>query len=117
MKKYQALIRKFTDAEAYEQDEPGEARFNWLIKDDEFPGIKSGRVRLIGPIHKTPATHIEWDQAYFILSGRAIIHLAGQSMSISEPAVVLIPRGTHHSVEVGANEEIEYLFVNQYLLE
>lgn len=114
MKPYTPLIRKFEEAEPYEQDEPGEAKFNWLIKEGEFPGISSGRVRLKGPIHKTPATHDTWDQAYIILKGRAIVHLEDKKLPVIDQSIVLIPRGTYHSVEVKAGEEIEYVFINQY---
>ena len=115
METHAPMIRNFEDAEPYEQEEPGNARFNWLIKQGEFPGISSGRVRLAGPIHKTPATHTEWDQAYFILAGSATIHLGNRSVKVNDPTVVLIPRGTHHSVELSEGESVEYIFVNQYL--
>lgn len=108
------LVRRFDEAEPYEQDEPGEAMFNWLIKLGELPGLAVGRVRLKGPIHKTPATHDGWDQAYLVIRGSGTIHLAGSSRRIDGPTVVLIPRGTHHSIELTAGESIEYAFINQY---
>lgn len=108
------FIRKFADAEPYEQSEPGDARFGWLAAKDQIPGLAIGLVTLRGPIHKTPAAHEEWEQVYLIHSGRATIHLAGHSHAVSGPTIVSIPRRTHHSVEVAAGDELQYVFVNQY---
>jgi len=114
MNRYQPLVRKFDDALPYQQPEPGDARFSWLIGQGEFPGVTCGRVRLKGPIHKTPATHTGWDQAYLVIRGSGTVHLAGKPHRVEGPTVILIPRGTHHSVELAAGEELEYAFFNQY---
>jgi mannose-6-phosphate isomerase-like protein (cupin superfamily) len=108
------FVRTFDQAKPYEQKEPGDARFNWLIEKDELPGMCVGRVRLKGPIHKTPGAHDTWDQAYLIISGSGTIHLAGQSHRVNGPTIVVIPRNTWHSVELAAGESLEYAFINQY---
>ena len=109
------FTRTFDEAEAYIQQEPGEAQFNWLLKKEELPGLCIGRVRLKGPIHKTPASHDGWDQVYVILSGGGTVHLAGESIPVQARTVVTIPRETHHSVELKDGEEIEYIYINRYL--
>ena len=109
-----AFIRPFDQAEPYEQDEPGDARFSWLLKRNELPGLAIGRVRLTGPIHKTPAAHGEWEQVYLILKGTATVHLPDSRHRVEAPSVVVIPRHTLHSVELTANETLEYAFINQY---
>lgn len=115
--KAQPLFRTFAQAKPYEQNEPGEAKFNWLIEKNELPGMCVGRVRLVGPIHKTPTAHEELEQAYIILSGSGTIHLGDQHHHVSEPGVVIIPKNTLHSVELTQGQSLEYLFINQYLAE
>lgn len=113
-KEVQPLVRTFEEAKAYEQNEPGDARFNWLIEQGEVAGLCVGRVRLKGPIHKTPTAHELCDQAYIVLSGQGTIHLGDAHHAITEPGVIVIPRHTMHSVELKEGQQIEYLFINQY---
>ena len=107
-------VLSFEQAPAYTQPEPGDARFNWLLPKDEIPGLCIGRVRLRGPIHKTPAKHAEFHQVYVVLQGQCTIHLDGQSHLVSEPSIVVIPKNTMHSVELTAGQSVEYAFVNQF---
>jgi len=110
----QPLVRSFHDAEAYEQEEPGKATFHWLLKRDELPGLQVGLVELTGPIHKTPAVHAEFHQAYLIQSGCGTIHLGETRRRVDGPTAIVIPSGTRHSVELMAGESLKYVFVNQY---
>ena len=110
-----AFVRPFSAAEPYEQDEPGQAAFRLALKKDEVPGLQVGLVELKGPIHKLPAAHEEWEQIYLILRGSGTVHLSGQAHRITEPSIVVIPRGAMHSVELLAGEELDYIYVNQYL--
>lgn len=71
-----------------------------------------GLVTIEGPIHKTPATHDDFDQVYLVFSGTATIHLDDQAIRITEPSAVVIPAGTHHSVKLQPNETLQYIFVN-----
>lgn len=112
--KVECLIRRFEDAQRYEQEEPGDALFNWLLEEDEIPGLQIGRVRLRGPIHKTVAAHTEMHQVYLILNGCATIHLGAETQTVSGPTVVVIPKNTDHSVQVADGNSVEYVFVNQY---
>jgi mannose-6-phosphate isomerase-like protein (cupin superfamily) len=107
-------IVPFANAERYEQPEPGEAEFAWLLKKDSIPGLQSGLVKLKGPIHKTPAVHEAFHQVYVIYAGSGTIHLGSHSQRVSGPTLAVIPKGTLHSVELRAGETIEYVFVNQY---
>lgn len=108
------LVRSFSDAEPYEQDEPGESCFHWLLKKDEIPELQIGLVELAGPIHKTPASHEEFHQVYLIQSGQGTIHLGDQQRYVDGPTVVVIPKGTRHSVELAGGQVLRYVFVNQY---
>lgn len=116
MKPYTPYVRPFSACEPYSQEEPGEAKFYHVIKTEEFPGLSSGLVHLQGPIHKTPATHETWDQAYIILAGNGIVHLGDTHHPVSGETVVVIPRGTHHSVEVKSGDFLRYVYINQYLI-
>ena len=111
------LVRRFEDAEPYEQSEPGLARFSWLLKLDEeggVPGLCMGRVQLQGPIRKTPAAHADWDQVYLILKGSGTIHLGSEQHEVNSNAVVVIPRNTNHWVEVRQGDSLEYVYINRY---
>ena len=112
--KTQPQIRPFSQCPSYEQDEPGEACFRWILQQDEFPDLCSALVCLKGPIHKTPAVH-DWDQMYLIFSGTATIHLGGKSQRVTEPSAVIIPAGTLHSVDLQSGEQVQYVYVNRYL--
>lgn len=109
-----AKVMKFSEGEAYEQEEPGIAKFAWLVKDGEIDGICMGLVTLEGPIVKTPAAHDTWDQVYLVMEGTATIHLGGKSTKIEGPTVVVIPRNTNHSMECKAGERVRYVFINEY---
>ncbi len=109
------LIASFGDGEPYTQAEPPGASFRWLLKQGDVAGLCMGLVTLEGPIHKTPASHAEWDQVYLIFQGQGTIHLGEVSQHVSGPTVVVIPRNTRHSVQLAAGESIQYVFVNEYL--
>ena len=107
-------IRPFSEAEPYQQDEPGIATFARLMKKDEVPGLEMGHVSLEGPIHKTPAAHEQWQQVYLIFCGCGTIHLGDESRKVTAPTMVVIPSNTRHSVQLDAGEKMQYVFVNQY---
>jgi mannose-6-phosphate isomerase-like protein (cupin superfamily) len=108
------FVRPFLAADEYQQDEPGDATFRSLLKKDEIPGLQIGLVTLDGPMHKTPGTHDEFHQVYLILSGSATVHVGGKSHRVDGPTVVVIPKHTNHSIEVGPDEKVQYAFVNQW---
>ncbi len=113
MEKLLPQVRLFSRLEPYEQQEPGISFFQWVLKKDEIPGTCMGHVTLEGPIHKTLGTHEDFDQVYLIYSGTGTVHLGDTSIRITEPAAVIIPRGTNHSVQLQAGEKIKYVFVNR----
>lgn len=107
-------VQPLAAAEPYEQDEPGDATFRWLLKKDDVPGLQIGHVTLKGPIHKTPAAHDDFHQVYLVTSGSGAIHLGDTTSPLAPGTRVVIPRGTTHSVEVPAGGELRYVFINQY---
>lgn len=113
-KQLTAFIRTLQEAEPYDQDEPGEALFHTMVNQDEIPGLSVGHVELKGPIHKTPASHGDWHQAYFVYHGSGVIHLADRTQAIEAPTMISIPKNTHHAVEVPAGGELRYIYINQW---
>ena len=78
--------------------------------------MQMGHIELKGPIHKIPAAHHEFHQCYFIQEGAATIYLKDQPRTVQSPTVIMIPKDTHHPVEVANGDELRYVFVNQYRL-
>jgi mannose-6-phosphate isomerase-like protein (cupin superfamily) len=111
---YQPFVRPQQEWTPYTQPEPPGASFLRVLDQDEVPGLTLGHVTLNGPIHKTPATHDDWEQVYLILSGSGTVHLGGTSRKISGPGVIVIPRHTLHSVELAAGESLKYVYINQH---
>lgn len=107
-------VRPFSALTSYAQSEPGDATFHWVLEKDEIPGSCMGLVTLKGPIHKTPATHEDFDQVYLVFSGTATVHLGDRAIRVMEPSAVMIPAGTRHSVELAAGESLRYVFVNRW---
>lgn len=108
------FVRHLSEAEPYDQEEPGTAFFHTMIREDEIPGLSAGHVALEGPIRKTPATHADWHQAYFIYAGSGTIHLGTETYPVKAPAMVAIPKNTHHAIEVAEGQVLRYLYINQW---
>src|SRR5688572_8652042 len=108
------FVRPISEWVPYKTDEQPGVAFLRILNTDEVPGMTLGQVTLTGPVHKTPATHDNWEQVYLILAGTGTVHLGNTSQKISGPSVVVIPRHAHHSVELRAGEELKYVYINQH---
>lgn len=111
---YPHFLRPAAQWKPYTQPEPPGAEFWQVLDKGEIPDLSIGKVRLTGPIHKTPAAHADWEQVYLILAGQGTMHLGTESKPINGPAVIVIPRYTHHSVEVALGQTLDYYYINQY---
>ena len=47
-----------------------------------------------GAIHREP-----YDEVYYVLSGKAVLHLGDETYEISQDTIVFIPGGTFHSLD------------------
>ncbi|MDO8685127.1 MAG: cupin domain-containing protein [Clostridiales bacterium] len=53
-----------------------------------------------GGIHKVP-----YDEVYYVLSGKAVLHMDGKDYDIESDDIVFIPGGTFHSLDNKSNNE------------
>lgn len=93
-----------------EKDERGKDQ--WRERGGAIPHVDRGLVVAVGPTHKRPGVHPDFDQCYLALCGTGAVHLAGRCIRIECPGIVVIPRGTGHSMEVDAGETMQYVYVN-----
>jgi len=93
------------------EDAPG-LSFRKVLPEGIIADVDMGLVTAEGPTHKFPGAH-DWDQAYLVFRGTGYIHLGGKKLRIDRPGIVLIPRGTEHSVEVDAGVTMQYVYVNR----
>ena|ERR1035437_7125464 len=56
--------------------------------------------------------HSTFDQLFFILNGTGMVTLGTESRPVKAAMLVLIPRGTQHSVHCTSDEGLEYLYIN-----
>jgi mannose-6-phosphate isomerase-like protein (cupin superfamily) len=59
--------------------------------------------------------HDKWHQFYIILKGKGIMQIGEEKIPVAAPSVIMIPFNTLHALEVEKNEEVEYVYVNQFL--
>lgn len=102
----------FDECDDYTQDDAAGLCFKKVLPEGLVPDVDMGLVTATGPTHKFPGTH-DWDQVYLVFRGKGTVHLAGQRVSIDRPGLVVIPKGTEHSVEVDAGEVMQYVYVNR----
>jgi quercetin dioxygenase-like cupin family protein len=61
----------------------------------------------------TPANaHSSFVQMYFMLAGRARVHIGGEAREITAPAVAFVPRQTDHHVENIGDDRLQYVYVS-----
>jgi len=105
-------FRPFEECDPYDQEDAPGLSFRKVLPEGIIPDVDMGSVTAEGPTHKFPGSH-DWDQAYLVFGGMGYVHLAGRRIRIDRPGIVLIPRGTEHSVEVEAGETLRYVYVNR----
>ena len=94
-----------------QEDAPG-LSFRKVLPEGVVADVDMGLVTAEGPTHKFPGTH-DWDQVYLVFRGTGYVHLAGERIRIDRPGIVLIPKGTEHSMEVEAGVVMQYVYVNR----
>lgn len=105
-------FRSFEECAAYDQEDAPGLSFRKVLPEGEVPEVDMGLVTAEGPTHKRPAAH-EWDQVYLVFRGTGVVHLGTRRIRIDRPGIVLIPRGTEHSMEVDAGVTMQYVYVNR----
>ncbi|WP_456481466.1 cupin domain-containing protein [Methanopyrus sp.] len=80
----------------------------------EFSRIKtvSLAVAEVPPGESTvPHYHIDFDEVYWVLEGRGVVHVGSRSLEVHPEDCVEIPRGTVHWVENDGSETLRILCV------
>ena len=58
--------------------------------------------------------HDTWDQVFILVAGSGTLVSGEKRIPIEAPSIVFIPKGTPHDVVTGADERIEYYYINSY---
>ena len=107
-----ACFVPFDEAPAYAQEDAAGLSFRKVLPEGVVPHVDMGLVTAVGPTHKRPGVHKEFDQCYLVFRGTGTVHLAGRRCRIDRPGIVVIPHGTEHSMEVDAGQTMQYVYVN-----
>jgi mannose-6-phosphate isomerase-like protein (cupin superfamily) len=105
-------FKSFTACDSYTQEDAAGLFFKKVLPEGIIADVDMGMITAHGPTHKLPGTH-DWEQVYLIFRGKGYIHLAGEKIRIDQPGIVVIPKGTQHSMQVDAGEIMEYVYVNR----
>jgi mannose-6-phosphate isomerase-like protein (cupin superfamily) len=108
-------FQPFEETGAYTQDDAEGLFFRKVLPEGIIPDVDMGLVTAHGPVHKFPGIHKDFDQVYLIFEGKGFVHLGREKIRIDKPGIVVIPRGTEHSMEVDADQVMKYIYVNRRL--
>lgn len=59
-----------------------------------------------------PNAHATFVQMYFLVAGRARIHIGGEISETTAPAVAFVPLNTQHHVENIGDSALQYIYVS-----
>jgi mannose-6-phosphate isomerase-like protein (cupin superfamily) len=59
-----------------------------------------------------PNAHATFVQMYFVVAGRARVHIGEESREASAPAVAFVPLNTQHHVENIGDSALQYIYVS-----
>lgn len=115
MNEPKSYFKPFEETEAYTQEDADGLFFRKILPEGIIRDVDMGLVTAHGPVRKYPGTHQEFDQVYLVFKGTGHIHLDGEATKIAQPGIVVIPRGTEHSMEVDNAKVMQYIYVNRRL--
>lgn len=110
-------FRPFTDGEPYTQECGPNCDFLKVLNRGEVGDMAAGRVVMRGPTWNQLAAHDQWHQFYLLLRGAGTMRVGDERVRVEAPGVIMIPYNTPHAMELAEDEEVEYVYVNQYLNE
>ena len=86
--------------------------YTMLIPRDETQCFEAV-LESVAPGHATPPNaHTTFVQMYFVVAGKARIHIGGESRETAAPAVAFIPLNTQHHVENIGDSALQYIYVS-----
>ncbi|HUV08677.1 MAG TPA: cupin domain-containing protein [Spirochaetia bacterium] len=115
MAKPKPYYKPFLECDPYTQKDAAGLSFRKVLPQGIIDDVNMGLVTAEGPTHKLPGTHNNFDQVYLVFKGKGTVHLGGEKMRIEEPGIIVIPRGTEHSMEVDAGQTMAYVYVNRVM--
>jgi mannose-6-phosphate isomerase-like protein (cupin superfamily) len=108
-------IIPFAECPYYEQEKEGDIKYQALLTKGELGNLGIGYVQMKGPAKSIYNSHTEWEQVYLVLAGSGTIILNDVEHHIEAPCIIRIPIGTKHGVKLEENEQLSYLYVNDFL--
>lgn len=66
-------------------------------------------VHLVRVTHGSAHYHRDYDEVYYVLSGRGTIVMAGGTYELRPGAVAVVPRGVIHEVDAEDDETLEFI--------
>ena len=106
-------FKPFDETETYTQDDVEGLSFRKVLPEGIIADINMGLIVGKGPLRKMPGIHEDFDQTYLVFQGSGFINLDDERIRIDKPGIVVIPRGTNHSMEIDADQVMKYVYVNR----
>jgi mannose-6-phosphate isomerase-like protein (cupin superfamily) len=92
--------------------------FYELIGKDMTLGLEVGLVKLNKTLANKPLKehdHLEYEQIYYIRSGRGILRIDGEEQEVEKDMVIYIPAGASHGMRPFEGEEaLTYIFISHF---
>jgi mannose-6-phosphate isomerase-like protein (cupin superfamily) len=86
--------------------------YTMLIPRDDTQCFEAA-LESVAPGRATPPNaHATFVQMYFVVAGRARIHIGGETAEIAAPAVAYVPLNTQHHVENIGDSDLQYIYVS-----
>jgi mannose-6-phosphate isomerase-like protein (cupin superfamily) len=86
--------------------------YTMLIPRDDTQCFEAA-LESVAPGRATPPNaHATFVQMYFVVAGRARVHIGGETTEIAAPAVAYVPLNTRHHVENIGDSDLRYIYVS-----
>jgi mannose-6-phosphate isomerase-like protein (cupin superfamily) len=86
--------------------------YTMLIPRDDTQCFEAA-LESVAPGRATPPNaHATFVQMYFVVAGRARIHIGGETTEIAAPAVAYVPLNKQHHVENIGDSDLQYIYVS-----
>lgn len=86
--------------------------YTMLIPRDDTQCLEAA-LESVAPGRATPPNaHATFVQMYFVVAGRARVHIGAETTEIAAPAVAYVPLNTQHHVENIGDSDLQYIYVS-----
>ena len=111
-----AYLKDFADIPIYSDPGSQNQTCRDILPRGIVPDLLVGYNILNGPGRTGLGNHPDWHQVFVAVQGQGTLIRGEESIPIQAPCVIHIPPNTDHDVLVKPGEQIEYVYVNRYLL-